>query len=114
MSCTSITNIRICAYVAYIEFEIQYTSASRRSDSYLDPFLDIDTFECVQTRILDEGDGLNFPTVNVLIISKNISPSYRIVLHISISFFSALANPHYIRITVHHKLIGCLIPCFCG
>ena len=60
------------------ELEIKETTETRRSASYLDLFLNIDTDGRLNTRIYDKRDDFNFPIVNFPFISSNIpfNPAY--------------------------------------
>jgi hypothetical protein len=77
----SINNNTISNYLDIIypsELEINETSESFSSTSYLDLFLEFDSQGNLTTKIYDKRDDFNFPIVNFPYLSSNIptSPAY--------------------------------------
>lgn len=64
------------------ELEIKDTTDTRRTASYLDLFLNIDTDGRLHTKIYDKRDDFNFPIVNFPCLSSNIpsAPSYGVYI----------------------------------
>ena len=68
-----------CLHLIYpSELEIKDTTDTRRSASYLDLFLEIDTDGRLKTKIYDKRDDFSFPIVNFPFLSSNIpsAPAY--------------------------------------
>ena len=77
----SLNNPRFGDYLHLIypkELEIKDTTDSRRSASYLDLFLEIDTQGRLCTKLYDKRDDFNFPIVNFPFLCSNIpsAPAY--------------------------------------
>ena len=90
----SINNDTISNYLHMIyppELEINETTESHCSASYLDLFLDFDRHGKLHTRIYDKRDDFNFPIVNFPYLSSNIpsSPAYGVFVSQLIRFARA-------------------------
>jgi hypothetical protein len=65
-----------------IELEINDTTDTDRSASYLDLNFEIDSEGRFRTKLYDKRDYLNFPIVNFLFICSNIpaAPAYGVFI----------------------------------
>ena len=109
----SLNNQHFSEYLDFIypsELEIKDTTVTRRSASYLDIFLNIDTDERLQTTIYDKRDNFNFPIINFPFFSSNIpsSPSYGVYISQLIRYARACShftNFVYRSVLVTQKLL---------
>ena len=79
-----------------IELEIQDTTDTDRSASYLNLQLEIYSDGRLRTKLSDKGDDFNFPIVNVLFICSNIpaAPAYGIYIYQLIRYSRACGSFH--------------------
>ena len=91
------------------ELEIQDTTDTRRTASYLDLFLNIDTDRRLHTKIYDKRDNFNFPIINFPFLISNIpsAPSYGIYISQLIRYCRACshyADVVYMSVLLTQKL----------
>ena len=96
----SLNNPNFSQYLYLIypsELEIKDSTDSRRTDSYLDLFLNIDTDGRLHTKIYEKLDDFNFPIINFPFLSSNIPSASTWCLHISIDTYVILVLVHTIQ-----------------
>ena len=90
------------------ELEIKDTTDIRRTASYLDLFLNIDTDGRLHMKIYDKRDDFNFPIINFPFLSSNIpyAPSFGVYISQLIRYSRACSHStDFICVLLTQKLI---------